>query len=102
MPAAEIATNSARARGLASWIWRATSSLPEPGGPAIRMRLLAGATLEMVLRSACAATDLPIRPLGVSVWARRRRFSRFREAASSARSTTTTSRSDLNGFSMKS
>ena len=97
-----MATNSARARGLPSWIWRATSSLPDPAGPEIRTRLLAWATLAMVLRSAWAACDRPIRPEGVMVWARRRRFSRLRVAASMARSTTTTSRSDLNGFSMKS
>ena len=66
------------------------------------LRLLAWATLAMVPRSAWAAWDRPIRPDGVIVWARRRRFSRFSVAASMALSTTTTSRSDLNGFSMKS
>ena len=97
-----MATNSARARGLFSWIWRATNSLPEPAGPGIRTRLLAWATLLMVERSACAAAERPIRPLGTMVWARSRRFSRLSVAASMARSTTTTRRSDLNGFSMKS
>ncbi|MNS88169.1 hypothetical protein D3C72_1221330 [compost metagenome] len=76
--------------------------MPEPGGPEISTRLLAGATLAMVPRSSCAAADFPIRPVGAMVWARRRRFSRFSEAASNARSTTTTKRSDLKGFSMKS
>ena len=55
-----------------------TSSLPEPGGPEISTRLLAGATLAISWRSCWAAAERPIRPSGVMAWVRRRRFSRFR------------------------
>ena len=102
MPAAEIGTNSQRARGLASWIMRATSSLPEPAGPEIMTRELAGATLAMVERRSCAAAELPTSPSGTTACERSRLFSRRRLVISSARCTTMISRSVLNGFSMKS
>jgi len=56
----------------------------------------------MVVRRVWAAAERPISPAGVMTWARSRLFSRFSVAASRARWITTTSRSDLNGFSMKS
>ena len=102
MPAALIATNSLRVRFDAPWINRATVSLPDPGGPEIRTRLLAPASLTIIWRSCWAAIDLPVMPSGVIAWVRRRRFSRLRVAASSARSTTSNSRSDLKGFSRNS
>ena len=101
-PAAEMATNSPRARGLPSWISRAVSSLPAPGGPAIRMRLLVGATREIMLRSCPAAAERPTSPSGAMAWVRRRLFSRFSEADSSARSISSSRRSALKGFSRKS
>ncbi len=85
MPAAAIGTNSLLARWLELWIIRATSSLPEPGGPAISTRLLAGATLVMICRSCWQAWEWPIRPSGVRLWARSRRFSRRSCEASRAR-----------------
>src|SRR5271154_221548 len=60
MPAAFRAMNSPLARGLAAWISRATISLPEPGGPEIRSRLLAEATLTIRCRSCWAAAEQPI------------------------------------------
>ncbi len=101
-PAALMATNSPRPRELPSWISRAASSLPAPGGPAMRMRLLVGATREIMLRSCWAAAERPLSPSGVIACVRRRRFSRLSAAASSARSTTSSRRSDLKGFSRKS
>ncbi len=92
----------ARTRLLEPWISRATSSLPEPGGPETSTRLLAGATLAISWRRAWAAADLPIRPSELKLCTRRRRFSRLRLAASRARSTTSSRRSDLNGFSRNS
>ena len=59
-------------------------TVPEPGGPEISTRLFAGATLAMVVRSAWAAADRPMRPVGAATWARSRRFSRFSAEASSA------------------
>ncbi len=102
MPAALTGTNSPFARWLEAWISRAEVSLPAPAGPVISMRLLAGATLAMVWRRCWAAAEPPGKPSGVALSVRSRRFSRFSDADSSARSTTSSSRSDLNGFSRKS
>ena len=40
---------------------RAVSSLPEPDGPTMRMRLLVGATFSMVLRKWLIAPEPPTR-----------------------------------------
>ena len=70
--------------------------------PEIITRLLAGATFAIMPRSCWAAWEWPIMPSGVRVCTRRRRFSRRRALVSRARWTTSSSRSDLNGFSRKS
>ncbi len=49
--AALITTNGPLARADWPWMARAVSSLPAPGGPTIRMRLLVGAIFSMVWRS---------------------------------------------------
>jgi len=81
---------------------RATTSLPEPAGPVISTRLLAGATRSMIWRTWWMAAERPTS--WVSVPARRRSssFSRLRRMASIARLTASTRRSAANGFSMKS
>ena len=81
---------------------RAASSLPEPEGPTIRMRLLVGATRSTVWRSCAIATDLPISVAGSGASCFSCLTSRLSREVSSARSATSTSRSALNGFSMKS
>ncbi len=49
--AALMTTNGPLARLECAWIVRAASSLPEPDGPTISMRLLVGATFSIVWRS---------------------------------------------------
>ena len=79
---------------------RAVSSLPAPGGPTIRIRLLVGATLSTVWRSWLIVGERPTRVEGVNCFSAL--TSRLSLEVSSARSATSTSRSALNGFSMKS
>ena len=81
---------------------RATSSLPEPDGPMIMMRLLVGATRSIVWRSWFIAADMPIRSKVSPLRCLRSETSRFSFEVSSARSAIRISRSALNGFSMKS
>jgi hypothetical protein len=86
----------------AEWAWsaRAVSSLPAPAGPMIRMRLLAGATFSTTWRNWFIDGDLPTSVDGASCLSAL--TSRLRREVSSARCATSTSRSALNGFSMKS
>ncbi len=79
---------------------RAVSSLPAPAGPTIRMRLLVGAILSTVCRNWFIDDDLPTRVEGESCLSAL--TSRLSREVSSARWATSTSRSALNGFSMKS
>ena len=85
-----------------AWIMRAVSSLPVPGAPAISTRELAGPTLSMTWRSWLALVDLPTTRSAVSDRVLSSTFSRLSREVSSARSATSTSRSALKGFSMKS
>ena len=66
------------------------------------MRLLVGATFSMVWRSWFIAGDLPITADGSGEIAFNSFTSRLSREFSSARSATSTRRSALNGFSMKS
>ena len=100
--AALMTTNGPSARADAEWMVRAVNSLPAPDGPTIRMRLLVGATFSMVWRNWLIAGERPIRLVGSGESCLRSRTSRFRREFSSARFATSTSRSALNGFSMKS
>ena len=84
------------------WMVRAASSLPEPEGPTIRMRLLVGATRSIVWRSCDIAAEWPISVAGSGASCLSCLTSRLSREVSSARSATSTSRSALNGFSMKS
>ena len=81
---------------------RAVSSLPEPDGPTIRMRLLVGATLSMVWRRWLIAPEPPTRVAEYGASCLSSLTSRLSREVSSARSATSTRRSALNGFSMKS
>lgn len=85
-----------------AWIWRATASLPTPAGPVIMTRLPVGATRSIACRTAFMAGDEPISSDGSPARMRSSSFSRLRRAASIARATTSSRRSALNGFSMKS
>jgi hypothetical protein len=102
MVAALMTTKGPAARADASWMVRAASSLPLPGEPLMRMRELAGATRSMTWRNWLIAGDLPMIRLTAPARARSSVTSRFSREASSARSAISTSRSALNGFSMKS
>ena len=86
----------------ADWLWmaRAVSSLPAPAGPTIRMRLLVGEIFSMVWRSWFMDDDLPTSVEGANCLSAL--TSRLSREVSSARCVTRTSRSALNGFSMKS
>ena len=100
MLAALTTTSGWPARRERAWTMRATTSLPEPGGPLMRIRLPVGATFSIAWRSAFMTPDSPTSRLG---WPTRRRnssFSRRNRAVSMARSTTTNSWPVLNGFSM--
>ncbi len=81
---------------------RAATSLPEPAGPVISTREPVGATRSTPERSADMAALSPVSPVSAPARRRSSAFSRDSRAASSARRTTSSSRSDLNGFSMKS
>jgi hypothetical protein len=79
---------------------RATASLPEPDGPEIMMRLLVGETFSISWRRWFIVADEPTSSVASPLRSRSSRTSRRSLEASSARSATTTRRSDLNGFSM--
>ena len=102
MAAALMTTNGPFARAESAWMVRAASSLPEPDGPTIRMRLLVGATFSMVWRSWLIAGEWPTSVVGSGASCLSSFTSRLSREVSSARSATSTSRSALNGFSMKS
>ena len=68
----------------------------------MRMRLLVGATRSMVWRNCAMAADRPISVAGCGAICLSCLTSRLSRDVSSARSATSTSRSALNGFSMKS
>ncbi len=53
------ATNFSPARGLIWWMARATSSLPVPVSPRIRMVLVVGATVSTILNTSCIAALRP-------------------------------------------
>ena len=100
--AALMTTNGPLERVEAPCSVRAASSLPQPGSPVISTRALVGATRSIVWRSWFTTV---VRPTIRSAWTERvlsSRTSRRSREASSARSATSTSRSALNGFSMKS
>ena len=79
---------------------RATISLPEPAGPAIRTRLSVGATRSIAARSWAIGVETPISSASSPTRWRSCWFSRLSRAASMARSTISSSRSALNGFSI--
>ena len=81
---------------------RAASSLPEPDGPTISTRLLVGATFSTVSRNWLIEGEWPTSVVGSGASCLSALTSRLRREFSSARSATSTSRSALNGFSMKS
>ena len=97
-----MTTNGPSARPDAVWMVRAVSSLPAPDGPTIRMRLLVGDTFSITWRSWLIADDLPTRLVGTGASCLSSFTSRLSREFSSARFATSTSRSALNGFSMKS
>ena len=96
------ATNGPSARRERAWIMRAATSLPEPAGPAISTREPVGATRSIELRSEEMAGLSPVRSVSGPARRRSSAFSVARREASSARRTTSSRRSDLKGFSMKS
>ena len=81
---------------------RQATSLPDPAGPLISTRDPVGATRSMPARSALTAALVPVRVASTPARSRSSAFSRARRDASSARRMMSSSRSDLNGFSMKS
>ena len=95
-------TNGPSARLEPWWISRATVSLPAPEGPVISTRLPVGATRSSWLRTLAAAPDEPTNVTSPPARRRRLTFSRRSRSASMARSTTSSRRSALKGFSMKS
>ncbi len=102
MAAALITTKGPLARADMSWMVRAASSLPAPEGPTTRMRLLVGATRSMVWCNCDIAAEPPTSLAGTGDCCLSCLTSRLSREVSSARSATSTSRSALNGFSMKS
>ena len=96
-------TNGPAARRDLAWIIRAATSLPEPGGPLIRMREPVGATRSIAWRTRIMAGAVPI-----SSASSKARFLQLRQLAlepaglERPRRSQISSRSDLNGFSMKS
>jgi hypothetical protein len=95
-------TKGALARVEFAWIIRAVSSLPEPAGPEMRMRELAGPTRSISRRRLAIADEAPTSCISPPAFERSSAISRRSRDASSARSTTRISRSALNGFSIKS
>jgi hypothetical protein len=102
MVAALMTTNGPAARADEAWIVRAASSLPEPNGPTIRMRLLVGAALSIVWRSWFMTAERPTIAVDTGDSCLSSLTSRLSREVSSERSATRTRRSALNGFSMKS
>ena len=100
--AALITTNGPEARPDRPWMVRAVSSLPAPEGPTMRTRLLVGAMCSTVWRSWLIEDEWPTMLVGSGAIAFSSRTSRLSREVSSARSATSTRRSALNGFSMKS
>ncbi len=100
MVAAFSTTNGPCLRAESSWSVRATSSLPAPEAPEIMMRLLVGAIFSIIERRWFMAADAPRSRLASPERSRSTLISRRSLEASRARSATSTSRSDLNGFSM--
>ena len=84
------------------WSVRAANSLPAPEGPTMRTRLLVGATRSIAWRNCATTADFPTSVDGIGVNCLSCLTSRLSLEVSSARSATSTSRSALNGFSMKS
>ena len=95
-------TNGPLARRDLAWISRAATSLPEPGGPLIMMREPVGATRSIAWRTRIMAGALPISSVSSKARCRSSMTSRRSWLASMARWIACSSRSDLNGFSMKS
>ena len=54
-----IATKGRRARGLRSWIVRATSSLPQPDSPVMKTVASVGATRSIIRYTSCMDEDPP-------------------------------------------
>ncbi len=81
---------------------RAATSLPDPAGPLINTRDPVGATRSTAARNCVIAPLCPVSSDSAPARSRNSAFSRDSRAASSARRTISSSRSDLNGFSMKS
>ncbi len=96
------ATNGPSERRDRAWIIRAATSLPEPAAPEISTRDPVGATRSIWPRTATIGGLSPCRLVSGPARSRSSAFSRASRAASSARRTTSSSRSDWNGFSMKS
>ena len=95
-------TNGPSARRERACTMRATTSFPDPASPVMRTRLLVGATRSMAWRTWLMAGERPISSLSGPARSLNSSISRLRFAASMARATTSTRRSALNGFSMKS
>ena len=102
MDAALMAMKGPASRCDRSWRRRATSSFPEPDGPAIITRELDCAILSTAVRSWAMTGEEPTRSAPLTERARSEAFSRFRREVSIARLTTTSRRSAVKGFSMKS
>ena len=95
-------TNGPVVRRERAWISRATTSLPAPAGPVMSTRLPVGATRSIAWRKALIAGALPTISVGSPARSFSSSFSRLSRAASIARWTTSSSRSALKGFSIKS
>ena len=85
-----------------AWIMRAATSLPAPAGPVISTRDPVGATFSIAPRNWPSGEDPPTSSVSGPARSFSSLTSRFSRAASSARATISSSRSDLKGFSMKS
>ena len=96
------ATKGPSARRDLAWISRATVSLPAPGAPVIITREPVGATRSIAARSPAMPWPAPIKARSPPARNFNSAFSAASLAASSARRTTSSKRSELNGFSMKS
>ena len=95
-------TNGPSARRDRLWIIRATTSLPEPAAPLISTREPVGDTRSTLARNWTMAWLSPVSVVSGPARRRSSAFSRASAAACSARRTISSSRSDWNGFSMKS
>ena len=95
------ATNSPAARGLRSWMARATSSLPTPLSPETSTVVRDGATRSMSEKSSRIGALFPIIPplrVRSASFFRSETFSRTSARFSSALPTTTSISSTLNGL----